>query len=59
MQRSGRRSDRALKSHVPRITTELDESLDALSELMETLPTIQSQVKDIRAVYDSGRQKVT
>jgi len=32
--------------------------MDALSELSESLPTIQSQVADIRQVYDAGRQKV-
>lgn len=29
-----------------------------LSDLAEGLPTIRSQVADIRAVYDSGRKKV-
>lgn len=33
--------------------------MEALSELSETLPTIHNQVADIRAVYDSGRKKVS
>ena len=32
--------------------------METLNELSGTLPTIQSQVSDIRVVYDSGRQKV-
>ena len=32
--------------------------MNVLSDLAETLPTIQSQVADIRVVYDSGREKV-
>ena len=32
--------------------------MNVLSDLAETLPTIQSQVADIRIVYDSGREKV-
>jgi hypothetical protein len=43
---------------VPHIQNELDQSLEALTDLSETLPTIQSQVTNIRKVYDSGRQKV-
>ena len=38
--------------------SELDESMETLNELSETLPTTQSQVSDIRVVYDSGREKV-
>ena len=37
---------------------ELDESMETLSELHDTLPTIQSHVSDIRGVYDSGKKKV-
>ena len=32
--------------------------METLNELHDTLPTIQSQVSDIRVVYDSGREKV-
>lgn len=32
--------------------------MDVLSDLAETLPTIQAQVDEIRVVYDSGREKV-
>ncbi|EEB86898.1 hypothetical protein MPER_15987, partial [Moniliophthora perniciosa FA553] len=42
---------------VPAITQELDESLLVLNELAQTLPTIQTQVTEIRSVYDSGRRK--
>lgn len=33
-------------------------SLEALNDLADTLPTIQHQVRDIRNVYDSGRDRV-
>lgn len=48
----------ALNTQIPHISEELDESLDALAELAEALPTIRTQVADIRRVYTSGRQKV-
>jgi hypothetical protein len=32
--------------------------MDSLAQLAEDLPTIQGQVADIRAAYDSGRKKV-
>jgi len=57
-QRNARRAERALQTHVPHINSELDESMKVLSELAETLPIIQSQVADIRVVYDSGRNNV-
>ncbi|KAJ7577031.1 hypothetical protein C8J56DRAFT_972164 [Mycena floridula] len=57
LRRNSRRAARSLNTQIPQITTELDESLDALSELTETLPTIRTQVADIRTVYDSGRRK--
>lgn len=57
-QRNARRAERALQTHVPHINSELDESMKILSDLAETLPTIQSQVADVRVVYDSGRDKV-
>jgi ABC-type multidrug transport system fused ATPase/permease subunit len=57
IQRNARRAERALQTHVPHINSELDESMKVLSDLAETLPTIQAQVADIRVVYDSGRDK--
>jgi len=57
IKRNSKRADRALHSQIPAIETSLEESVDTLSDLAETLPTIQTQVKDIRAVYDSGREK--
>ncbi|KAF9006139.1 hypothetical protein BDQ17DRAFT_1389707 [Cyathus striatus] len=47
----------ALKTQVPSITQELDNSMATLAELAESLPNIRSQVSDIRKVYDSGRQQ--
>jgi hypothetical protein len=44
--------------HVPHINNALDESRDQLTYLAETLPTVRTEVSDIRLVYDSGRQKV-
>lgn len=36
----------------------LEDSMDTLKELAETLPTTQSQISDIRGAYDSGHTKV-
>ncbi|KAF9497168.1 hypothetical protein BDN71DRAFT_1488250 [Pleurotus eryngii] len=57
IQRTTKRADTALNTQIPHISDELDESLDALAELAEALPTIRTQVADIRHVYTSGRQK--
>ncbi|KAF8809468.1 hypothetical protein BYT27DRAFT_7094370 [Phlegmacium glaucopus] len=57
LQRDSRRADRAVNYQVPQIMSELDQSMKTLNELSETLPTTQSQVSDIRVVYDSGRAK--
>ncbi|KAF9073326.1 hypothetical protein BDP27DRAFT_1319234 [Rhodocollybia butyracea] len=57
IKRNSGRADRALHSQIPAIETSLEESGDTLSELTQTLPKIQTQVKDIRTVYDSGREK--
>jgi len=51
------RADDALNSTVPHIYNELDKSGDELTALAESLPTIRTDVSDIRSVYDSGRQK--
>jgi len=57
LNRNARRADRALNMHVPHINNALDESRDQLTYLAETLPTIRTEVSNIRLVYDSGRQK--
>ncbi|KAF8074842.1 hypothetical protein FPV67DRAFT_1475151 [Lyophyllum atratum] len=57
IQRNTRRAERACQTQVPHINSELDESLKVLSDLADTLPTIQSQLAEIRLVYDSGREK--
>ncbi|KAJ7066573.1 hypothetical protein C8F01DRAFT_1123730 [Mycena amicta] len=57
LRRNAQRADHALNKQVPHITDELDVSIDSLNQLALDLPTIHSQVADIRAVYDSGRKK--
>ncbi|KAJ7642687.1 hypothetical protein DFH06DRAFT_1214108 [Mycena polygramma] len=57
LRRNAQRADQALSKQVSHITQELDSSMDSLTQLAEDLPTIQSQVAAIRAVYDSGRKK--
>ncbi|KDQ61709.1 hypothetical protein JAAARDRAFT_55041 [Jaapia argillacea MUCL 33604] len=57
LKRNSRRADKALDHHVPHIYRELEDSRDVLSELVERLPIIRTQVGDVRRVYDSGRQK--
>ena len=43
---------------VPQTKAMLEDSMDTLKELAETLPTTQIQISDIRGVYDSGHSKV-
>ncbi|KAG6919516.1 hypothetical protein DXG01_005106 [Tephrocybe rancida] len=57
LERNTRRAERACQTQVPHINGELDESLKVLSDLADTLPTIQSQLAEVRVVYDSGQQK--
>ncbi|KAG5723673.1 hypothetical protein E4T56_gene20240 [Termitomyces sp. T112] len=57
IQRNTRRAERARQTQVSHINSELDESLKVLSDLADTLPTIQTQLTNVRVVYDSGRQK--
>ncbi|KAJ7890474.1 hypothetical protein B0H14DRAFT_2689425 [Mycena olivaceomarginata] len=57
LRRNAQRADHALSKQVSHITEELDSSMDSLTQLAEDLPTIQGQVADIRAAYDSGRKK--
>ena len=53
-----RRADKALKSTVPHTAHALDEDLAALHALHEHLPLVRDHVRDIRKVYDRGRDKV-
>jgi len=57
LEHTSRRTDRAMRVTVPNVNKELDYCIVALTELAETLPRIDSQVADIRRVYDSGRRK--
>ncbi|KAJ7281471.1 hypothetical protein C8J57DRAFT_1123273 [Mycena rebaudengoi] len=57
LRRNAQRADDALNKQVSSITEQLEESMTELSSLALELPHIQTQVADIRAVYDSGRQK--
>lgn len=57
-QHTQRRSTAALSSTVPYIAHALQDDLAALQELGAQLPEIGRQVRHIRAVYDSGRDKV-
>ncbi|KAI0923955.1 hypothetical protein AcW1_006757 [Taiwanofungus camphoratus] len=52
-----RRADAALTSTVPHISQSLDEDLAILYELEEHLPQVGRQIRDIRQVYDHGRDK--
>lgn len=52
------RADVALKSTIPQITQSLDQDLCALDDLEQHLPEVGRQVRDIKNVYDSGRNKV-
>ena len=58
LQRNSARAERIMNVRVPGIKSDLDKSLDSLSALSKTLPTVQEQVTGICKVYDSGRQKV-
>ncbi|KAF8347882.1 hypothetical protein F5887DRAFT_954545 [Amanita rubescens] len=51
------RANRALEHQVPYIAKQLEESEESLKELNDTLPAIESQVSEIRAMYDSGRKE--
>jgi hypothetical protein len=48
-----------LEVQVPRIESELDESMEALGKLGADLPVIQSQVNSIAEVYLSGHETVS
>ncbi|KAK0188966.1 hypothetical protein F5146DRAFT_1057397 [Armillaria mellea] len=57
LRRNTRRAERSKNQQLPDISAELDECNTMLKDLSQTLPTIQNQVADLRAVYDSGRKK--
>ena len=44
---------------MPYIAKQLEESEESLKELNDTLPAIESQVSEIRIMYDSGRKEVS
>ncbi|THH17787.1 hypothetical protein EW146_g3104 [Bondarzewia mesenterica] len=53
-----RRADKeALRTHIPHINSELQQSMTKLTELEMRLPEIRTQVDRIRTNYDTGRQK--
>jgi hypothetical protein len=57
LERHHQRAERAMKRQIPEMQAELEDSMDTLSDLAETLPTTQAQVSDIEKIYDSGRSK--
>jgi len=57
LHRNHQRADNSLKQQVPQIKKELKDSMDTLEVLADTLPTTDTEVSDIREVYDSGRSK--
>ena len=58
IQLNSQRADRALNLQVPRIESELDDSMEALAKLGAELPVIRSQVQNISDVYLSGHKTV-
>ena len=48
----------ALTTAVPDTFRSLAEDLKAIKDLEEHLPQVRSQVKDVRNIYDRGRDKV-
>ncbi|KAI0731315.1 hypothetical protein C8Q76DRAFT_613968 [Earliella scabrosa] len=57
IQQTRDRTDFSLAHTVPHINDTLEEDLAVLVELEEQLPEIGSQIRDIRKVYDRGRDK--
>ncbi|KAK2463524.1 hypothetical protein APHAL10511_004275 [Amanita phalloides] len=51
------RASRALEHQVSYIDEQLQESEKSLTQLKETLPAVDSQVTEIRAMYNSGREE--
>ena len=44
---------------MPHVRDTLEDDLAVLLELEEQLPEVGSQIRDIRKVYDHGREKVS
>ncbi|KAI0708848.1 hypothetical protein C8T65DRAFT_727508 [Cerioporus squamosus] len=57
IQQTRDRTEFSLKDTVPHVRDTLDEDLAVLVELEEQLPEVGSQIRDIRKVYDRGREK--
>ncbi|KAF5321320.1 hypothetical protein D9619_002040 [Psilocybe cf. subviscida] len=57
LERHHQRAERSIKRQIPDMQGELEDSMDTLTDLAETLPTTQAQVSDIEKIYDSGRSK--
>ncbi|RDX48217.1 hypothetical protein K466DRAFT_532661 [Polyporus arcularius HHB13444] len=57
IQQTRDRTEFSLKNTVPHVRDTLDEDLTVLIELEEQLPEVGSQIRDIRKVYDRGREK--
>ncbi|KAI0820325.1 hypothetical protein BC628DRAFT_1330500, partial [Trametes gibbosa] len=57
VQHTGERAQFAAINTVPRVDHTLDEDLALLEELEEQLPEVGYQIRDIRKVYDSGRDR--
>ncbi|OCH87386.1 hypothetical protein OBBRIDRAFT_806092 [Obba rivulosa] len=57
LQQTQHRADTALAATVPSVQHALEDDLDELRVLQEALPTVGRQVRDIRNVYDRGRDK--
>ncbi|KAL1747819.1 hypothetical protein HDZ31DRAFT_31025 [Schizophyllum fasciatum] len=57
LRRSSRQAERALVQQTPQIQITLQNSLDELEQLEDTLPTVRTRVADIQSAYDSGRKK--
>ncbi|KAF9530435.1 hypothetical protein CPB83DRAFT_850918 [Crepidotus variabilis] len=55
--RNVQRADRVSKVQANHIKQQLGDLDDSLTELADTLPTIQTQVLDIKQAYDSGWDK--
>ncbi|KAG6833010.1 hypothetical protein H0H87_012596 [Tephrocybe sp. NHM501043] len=58
IQRNTRRAERACQTQVPHINGELDESLQVLTELDDTLPTIQSQLAKLTSSGFSSWERI-
>ncbi|CDO75238.1 hypothetical protein BN946_scf185036.g2 [Trametes cinnabarina] len=57
IRQTSERAHFASSTTVPHIESSLEEDLAILNELEEQLPEVGSQIRDIRHVYDRGREK--